>query len=103
MKAEIERLFETLTWQFLNAFLSQRPQNPEGSLAPAFPNPQILLFDYPGTGLTFRIFSLISCFATLTLDTMTPDPHFAQVPPILHANHPILLSSHPILLSNHPI
>jgi hypothetical protein len=34
---------------------------------------------------------------------MTPDPHFAQVPPILHANHPILLSSHPILLSNHPI
>ena len=103
MKADIKRLFEILTRQFLKAFLSQRPQN-----APPFPesalqNPQILLSDYPETSLTFRIFYLISCPATLKPATMTPDTRSARVPPILHSNHPILRGNHPILHGNHPI
>ena len=106
MKAGIERLFEMLTRQFIKAFLSQCTQAAGARLAPAFPNPQIFLSDYPETGpghLTFRKSCLISCSDTLTLDTMTPDPHSARVPPILRANHPILRGSPPILHSNHPI
>jgi len=103
MKAEIKRLFEMLTRQFLNAFLSYCTQNAKAFLTPVFPNPQILLSDYPETSLTFRIFYLISCPATLTPATMTPDTRSARVPPILHANHPILCGSHPILHGSHPI
>jgi len=106
MKAGIERLFEMLTRRFIKAFLSQCTQSAGARLAPAFPNPQILLSDYPETGpgyLTFRKSCLISCPDTLTLDTMTPDTRFARVPPILCANPPILCGSSPILHSSHPI
>jgi len=106
MKAEIERLFKMLTRRFLKAFLSQCTQAAGARLAPAFPNPQIFLSDYPETGpghLTFRKSCLISCSDTLTLDTMTPDTHSARVPPILRANHPILRGSPPILRGSHPI
>ena len=103
---EIKRVFKMLIRQFFKAFLSQRPQNAPPFLPSALPNPPILLSDYPGTEpgyLTFQKSCLISCSDTLTPAFMTPDTRFAQVPPILHANHPILLSNHPILLSNHPI
>jgi len=106
MKAQIKQWFETLTWQFLKDFLPNCPQDAPPFLAPALPNPPILLSGLPGTSpasLTFRIFCLISSLDTLTLDTLTPDTRSACVPPILHANHPILHGNHPILHSNHPI
>ena len=103
MKADIKRMFEMLTWQFFKVFLSQSPQNAPPFPAPALPNPQVLLSDYPGTNLTWRNFSW---FLPLLFPDLLPTTCYllsSRLPPILHANHPILHGNHPILLSNHPI
>ena len=103
MKAEIKRLFEMLTRQFLKAFLSQHPQNAPPVPAPALPNPQILLSDYPGTNLTWRNFSWFLLLLFPDILHTTYEILSSSLPPILHANHPILHGSHPILHGNHPI
>ena len=106
MKIEIKRLFEMLTWQFLNAFLSQCPQDAPPFPTPALPNPTILPSGLPGTGpihLTWRNFSGFILLLFLNILHTTYYILSSRVSPILRANHPILPSSHPILLSNHPI
>jgi hypothetical protein len=103
MKGEIKQLFEMITLRIIKLFLSQRPQNAPPFPAPALPNPQILLSDYPGTNLTWRNFSWFLPLLFPEILHTTYEILSSSLPPILHANHPILRGSHPILLSSHPI
>jgi len=103
MKGEIKQLFEMITLRIIKLFLSQRPQNAPPFPAPALPNPQILLSDYPGTNLTWRNFSWFLLLLFPEILHTTYEILSSSLPPILHANHPILHGNHPILLSNHPI
>ena len=106
MQAQVKQLFEMITCWIIKIFLFQCPQDAPPFPALAFSIPLILLFDYfeiKPSYLTFQKSCPISYPDTLALDTLPPDPHFAQVPPIPHANHPIRRGNHPIRLANHPI
>ena len=95
MKAEIKRLFEMLTRQFLKDFLPNCTQNARGLNEDGLDR----LLGIPKFSLIGRnscSFPLFPAYCLLSTAS-------SQVSPILHTNHPILRGNHPILLSNHPI
>src|SRR4030042_2964525 len=81
MRSEIKRLFEMLTWRFLKLFLPQCPQDAPPFPAPALPNPQILLSDYPGTNLTWQNFYWFLLLLFPDILQTTYDIPSSNVPP----------------------
>src|SRR4030042_1254920 len=105
MKAEIERLFETLTWQFLYAFLSQCPQDAPPFPAPALPNPIILLSGLPGTGpihLTWQNFSGFLPLLFPDLLQTTYDIPSSNVPPFCTPTTPSCPAATPFCSATTP-